>query len=81
MRKNGAVNYKKCRISWMAYGENNRYSAEAWVTVHAEDTIDQQITDGHIEHQTINEAKEHIIQKAKGWLDSQIASGHLKPIK
>lgn len=80
MRKEGKENYNKCDISWSVYGESGLYRSEAWVTIHAEDTIDQKIS-GDVEHNTIEEAEGYIIDKAKKYVDAQISLGAFKPIK
>ncbi|HHX7303682.1 TPA: hypothetical protein ACVHUD_002688 [Legionella anisa] len=79
MRKDGNEFYKNCDIGWSVYGENGSYGSNAWITIHAKESIDQQIL-GDV-HKTIEEAEEYIINKAKKWIDDQLKSGALRPIK
>lgn len=81
MKIDGKENYKNCDIGWSAFGENKSYGSYAWVTIHAEKTIDQKIV-GEIDvHPTIEIARNYIINEAKKWIDGEIKSGALKPIK
>ncbi len=79
MNKKGELSYMNCKISWMVYGENTRYGGEAFITIHAEDTVVQKVFDDK-EHPAMEQARDSIIQKAKQWLDSQIACGRFTPI-
>ena len=80
MRKDGKVEYKKCDFTYSVCGKNAQYSASGWLTVHAEDVIDHQITSDQV-YNTSAEAEKHIIEKAKSQLDHMIDTGKYKPIK
>lgn len=82
MKQNGELTYKKCNIGWTVYGEglDSRFSCYAYVTVHAQYTRVQLISEDK-EYPTIEEAKEYIIRKAKIWIDLQIERGQLRPIE
>ena len=80
MRKDGRVEYKNCDFTYSVSGENGQYSASGWLTVHAENVIDHQITSDQI-YNTNGEAEKHIVEKAKQYLDHLIDTGKYKPIK
>lgn len=79
MRKDGNETYKKCDISWSVYGEKDSYGSNAWITIHAQDTIQHQIP-GDVQ-KTIEAAERYILNKAKKWIDDQIKSGVIRPIE
>jgi len=75
------IEYKKCDISYTIYKDQyGGFSAGGCITIHAEDVLDT-LFELEKSYTLAQLAENECIKKAKEWIDAQIHSGRLRPIK